>query len=325
MAAPAARTDGVLLADIGGTNARFALLSGGAVTDIRTLPAADHAGLAEAASAYLSGRRVAGAAVAVAAPVPEDEDTPVTLTNRAWTFAASGFRATLGGVPVRIVNDFTAQALALPHLRPGDLERTGGGETRKGAAKAVLGPGTGLGMAALLPDGDGWRPLATEGGHATLAASTDAEAAVLSRLRARYGHVSAERVLSGPGLVSLHEALAGIEGTAAEAGTPDGVTVAARAAPGSLAGRTVAMFCDFLGTVAADAALAYAAEGGVYVAGGIVPKLGAAFAASGFRARFETKGRFSDWLRRVPTFTVVAPYPAFAGLAALGRELLDQE
>jgi glucokinase len=325
MAAKPESTGAVLLADVGGTNARFAMIEDGIIGDIRTLAASGHSGIADAARTYLAGRCIGGAAIAVAGPVPADEDTPITLTNRAWSFSAAGIRAALGGVPVRIVNDFAAQALALPHLGPADLEMTGGGKAAGNAPKAVLGPGTGLGMAVLLPENSGWRALATEGGHVTLAASTDAEAAVLSRLRARFGHVSAERVLSGPGLVNLHEALAGVEGTVPEADTPDGVTAAALAAPGSLAGRTVSMFCAFLGTVAADAALSYAAAGGVYIAGGIVPKLGSGFASSGFRTRFEAKGRFSAWLAEIPTFTVVAPYPAFAGLAALVRELRAQE
>lgn len=302
-----------LLADIGGTNARFALLERGVIADVRTLPTARYPSLAEAALAYLAGRPVAAAALAVAGPVTGDE---IALTNLGWSFDRAGLAAALGVDALHVVNDFAAQALSLPHLTAADLAQIGGGVATDGP-KAILGPGTGLGVSALIPAGGGWLPLATEGGHATLPPTTPKEDAVVARLRARFGHVSAERVLSGPGLVNLYMALAEIDGTPAPLAEPDAITAAGGTGDDALATRTVGMFCDFLGTVAGDLALSVGATGGVYIAGGIVPRLGAEVAASGFRTRFEAKGRFAAYLRPIPTFVVTAEHPAFTGLKAL--------
>lgn len=324
--------DQTLLADVGGTNARFALLAGDEIRDIRTLATADHDGLKAAIHAYLGPRTVSSAAIAVAGPLPQldgggDYDGEIAFTNRAWSFVPAALRQDLRLRELHVVNDFVAQALALPHLGATDIEKIGGGEAAAGAPMGILGPGTGLGAAFLVEDGDlrgghgrggAWRPLSTEGGHVTLAASTDEEDAVLRLLRGRMGHVSAEKVLSGMGMEALYAALATLDGEPAE---PDAVTITRAAIDGTdaRAVRTIAMFFEFLGTVASDFALTVNARGGIYIGGGIVPRFGPMFAASGFRRRFETKGRFSAYLAAIPTYVVTARDPAFLGLRALVR------
>ena len=302
-----------LLADIGGTNVRFALLDRGEIADIRILPTAGYPDPASAAQAYLKGRKIASAAFAIAAP-PDNE--PISLTNSDWEFSRQALAADLGIADLHIVNDFTAQALALPLLGPEDCRPIGPGRAVPAAPMAVLGPGTGLGVSGLVPDGNAWIPLSTEGGHVTLPARTPEEDAVIAWLRERFGHISAERALSGPGLVNLMNAISGIDGNANPCTAPAEVTAAA-AAGDPQAVRAVSMFCEFLGTVAGDIALTFGAAGGIYISGGIVPKLGDSFDRSGFRARFEDKGRFSDYLRASPTCVVTAPCPALTGLRSL--------
>lgn len=303
-----------LLADIGGTNTRLALLSGGEIENISVVPTGGQDTLSQALSNYLNGTHVRGAALAVAGPVGGGR---VNLTNAGWSFTQEELADALGTDAVSIVNDFAAQALALPHLGPADIHAVGNGARAENGAKVVIGPGTGLGVAGLVPSATGWTPVTTEAGHITLAAMDADEEAVIARMRVEFGHVSAERVLSGPGLVALARALAAVEGAETLVNAPDQITAAALSGSDPLAARTLELFFRFLGTVAADAALFYSANGGVYIAGGIVPRMLDAFAASGFRARFETKGRFSGYLSAIETSVVTADYPAFIGLTAL--------
>jgi glucokinase len=280
----------------------------GAPERVAILPTAAFAGLEDAARAYLarSGARPRRAAFAVAAPIAGDR---VVLTNRDWSFSTEALRARLGLDELKVINDFEAIARALAHLPPAELRQVGGGAAEPGAPVAVLGPGTGLGVSAVV---DG-KPLATEGGHVTMPAADEREAEAIARIRARLGHVSAERVLSGPGLQNLYAALAGTDG----APDPDEITARALAKADAAAEETLDMFCAMLGTVAGNLALTYGARGGVYVAGGIVPKLGTVFDASRFRARFEDKGRFREWLAPIPVFVVTAEAPALTGLASM--------
>jgi len=315
-----------ILADIGGTRARFALCDrDGGIRNATTLASADFPDLASAMAAYLSRQspavKPARAALAVAGPVT---DGRVAMTNRDWSLSPADLRGTLALDEVAVVNDFAAIAAAVPDLKGDDLKQVGGGGARPDAPVAVLGPGTGLGVSALIPTGTGWLPLATEGGHVTLAASTERESAVIARLRSRFGHVSAERALSGPGLLNLYTALAAIEGARPGPTTPEAVSEQALSNGDPLCAEAVAMFCAFLGTVASDLALSLGALGGVYIAGGIVPSWGDAFARSGFRERFESKGRFAQYLGSIPTFVVLHPFPAFIGLRAIldGRTAL---
>ena len=307
-----------LVGDIGGTNARFGLVSpDGDVLHSRVLADTDYPGIAEAIDAYLADRgglpRPRRGAIAIASPVTGDE---VRMTNHPWTFSISGLRARQRFHQLLVINDFTAQALALPHLKDGDRLVIGGGSAQPGFPIGVLGPGSGLGVSGLVPSGKKWVPLAGEGGHATMPPYTDRESAALGAMRRHFDHVSAERVLSGPGLVNLYNALAEVDGVPARQYTAAQITDAATGEDDALCRETTEMFCAMLGTVAGNLALTLGAKGGVYIGGGIVPRLGERFAVSQFRERFAAKGRFRDYLAAIPTFVVTHPLPAFLGCAA---------
>ncbi|HTH16409.1 MAG TPA: glucokinase [Magnetospirillum sp.] len=309
-----------LIADIGGTHARFALVDAkGKTGEPTVMRCADYAGPTQAAKAFLAsfggGATPRRAAFAVASPISGDV---VDLTNSAWHFSIDGVRQNLGFERLDVVNDFTAVALSVRHLGDQHLVKVGGGTPAPASPIAVLGPGTGLGVSALVPDYASHRTaLATEGGHVTMCAADDREEEILRWLRGRFGHVSAERVLSGPGLVNVYEALAALRGRPAAYSTPD--AIAQRGVDGScpLCREAVDTFFAMLGTVAGNLALSLGARGGVFIAGGIIPRVRGAFVQSIFRRRFEDKGRFQDYLSPIPTWLIVHPQPAFAGLAGL--------
>jgi len=308
-----------LIGDVGGTNARFALRGPrGTLSRTRVLACGDYRGLGEAVEAYLSdvaaASRPTRAALAVASPITGDR---VAMTNRSWSFSIAELKRRLKLAELTVINDFVATALAVPGLKPGDTIKIGPGKAAGGTPVAVLGPGTGLGVSLLIPDGRHWLPVATEGGHVTLPAADAADEAIIAPLRARFGHVSAERVLSGPGLVNLYLALAATQGKRADDLGPADITDRALAGRDRLAAAALERFCGLLGTVAGDLALTAGARGGVYIAGGIVPRLGRYLARSPFRARFEAKGRFRSYLRAIPTYVVTAEQPALAGLSRL--------
>lgn len=311
-----------LIADIGATNARFALVGPDGIARVERLVCANHPSLASAIGAYLDQvnprRPPRQAAIAWAGPVSAEE---VRLTNHPWSFSKTELRSQLALDSLHVVNDFEAVALALPHLGEADRVQIGPGKPRAGDPVAVLGPGTGLGVSTLVYHDGGWKPLRSEGGHVTMPAVDDEEAAVLSRLRQRFGHVSAERVLCGTGLVNLYEALSAVAGAEPVLGTdPAAITEAALADSDATARHTVEMFCGMLGTVAGNLGLTVGSHGGVFVAGGIVPRFAEFFAASAFRRRFEDKGRLSSFVKSMPTYLITHPIPAFIGLTALISE-----
>ena len=309
-----------LLADIGGTNARFALQpAGGGFADIEVLACRDYDHVKDAIAAYLARAAARGlatdgirhAAIAIANPVEGDI---VSMTNHHWRFSIAGLRAACGFMTLLVVNDFAALAQALPHIGAGGRERIGGTDAVavEGRPIGLVGPGTGLGVSGVVPAGGGrWIALAGEGGHASFAPVTRAEMRILDALWEEHGHVSAERLLSGPGLEAIHRVLAGDRLAAAD--------ITARALDGSCDAcrATVDAFCAILGSVAGNVALTLGATGGMYIGGGIVPRLGPLFHASAFRARFEGKGRLQGYLARIPTWLVTEPYPALRGVAAL--------
>ncbi|RAU21341.1 glucokinase [Paramagnetospirillum kuznetsovii] len=308
-----------LVADIGGTHARFALVEGGEVLHPTVLRCADYDGPASAAKAYLDAnaadQRPTRAAFAVASAITGDR---IELTNSPWRFSIEATRQALGLERLEVVNDFTAVALSVRHLTPDHLVAIGGGAALPGLPIAVLGPGTGLGASAVIPDGKGgWTALATEGGHVTMAAANDREAEILGWLRRRFDHVSAERVLSGQGLVNLYQAIAALSGRQAVFSTPDVITQRGLDGSCPISRETVEVFFAMMGTVTGNLALTLGARGGVFIAGGILPRMADAFKASGFRARFEEHGRFQPYLAAIPTWLVVHALPAFIGLAAL--------
>jgi glucokinase len=317
-----------LLADIGGTNARFGWLAAGspAVQHVATLRAADHAGPAAAARAYLqqlAAQVGAGAAVphaaafAVATAVSGDR---VAFTNSGWDFSRAATQAELGLDVLLLLNDFEALALSLPRLQPGQLRAVGKVPPPAGrAALAVVGPGTGLGVAGIVPSPQGWVAVPGEGGHATLSAADERDAALLAAARRLQPHVSAERLLSGIGLPALHQAVAAVAGQAAPLLTAEAIVERGLAGQCALCSQTLDDFCALLGSFAGNVALTLGARGGVFIGGGIVPRLGERFAQSAFRPRFEAKGRFQAYLQAIPTWLITDTLAALTG-AALALE-----
>jgi glucokinase len=308
------------LADIGATNVRFALLApDGSVNRFESFRNLDYEAVTEAIDAYLAttpkDERPTAAAFAVAAPVIGDK---ITMLNSPWSFSMDAVRQRYGWSALHMVNDFVANALAVPHLKDDDFVQVGEGKAVDGEPIAVLGPGTGLGVAGLIRCAGTWTPIAGEGGHATLAPMDSREGAIIDILRRPYAHESAERELSGPGLVNLYDALCELAGKPAAPLTPERIT---DLYPGCdpQARETVMMFCGMLGTFAGSVALTFGARGGVYVMGGIVPKILGTFVQSNFRERFEFRGRYRAYLSEIPTFVVTRPNPAFLGLATLFR------
>ncbi|MDO4879105.1 MAG: glucokinase [Neisseria sp.] len=306
-----------LLADIGGTNARFALETAPRRFEHRhTMPCRDHATLADAVRAYLDfagNPPVSHAAIAIANPVTGDR---VSMTNHHWTFSIEEMRRELGWQTLLLLNDFTAQALAVAQLDTSALVQIGGTSPPVGdAPKAVLGAGTGLGMSGLIPDGrGGYIPLAGEGGHASFAPVDDTEAAIWQYARCRYGHVSSERLISGMGLELIYDAL---RQDAAGSTPKTAADITGEAVRGDeLCRRALDVFCAALGTAAADLALTLGARGGVYLCGGIVPRFIPYFKTSPFRRRFEDKGRFSAYLAEIPVYIVQSESPGISGAAA---------
>jgi glucokinase len=314
----------ILLGDIGGTTARFAVLTGCVLGPVDHLAVSEHRSLVEAIRSYLAshGERdpMDAALLAVAGPVEEGRST---LVNSPWVIDAAELRAGCGIRSVHLINDFEAVAYALPHLRPSDIRPIAGGKPLVAESMAALGPGTGLGMAGVVRRGDRVIVIPTEGGHTSLPGETPREDAVIAHLRDRFGHASAERALSGPGLENLHAAIAAIDGVIVPDRTAAEITQQAldRSCPVCVA--AVDMFCAMLGTVAGNLALMFRARGGVYIAGGIAPRIVDALAASEFPARFMAKGRFRSYLEQIPVAVIVNPDPAFLGLKALASEMSD--
>lgn len=309
-----------LVADVGGTNARFGWVQDPAagVQHVQQFAAAQHAGPAQAAAAYLAGLGLApGVApqrVALAVATAVDGDR-VAFTNSTWSFSREALRTELGVHELRVLNDFEALALSLPRLGAHQI-RPHGPAPRAQGTLAVIGPGTGLGVGGVVQTPAGWQALAGEGGHATLSATDDFEAALLQHVRRNFEHVSAERLLSGIGLPTLHEAVAAVTGQPTPARSAQDIVEQAVAGTDATCVRTIDAFCALLGSFAGNVALTLGARGGVYIGGGIVPRLGARFFASSFRQRFEAKGRFRAYLEAIPTALITDTQAALTGAAA---------
>ncbi len=304
-----------LIADVGGTNTRCAIAqAGGLVENTETFVNREFPGLDRLLGAYLGmlppGRRPDEAVLAIAAPIRGDE---IRMVNINWTFSVADLARRLSLKRVTPLNDFAAQAYALPVLGPGDLVQVGGGKPVEGAPRVVVGPGTGLGTAGLIRIASRWHAITGEGGHVTMAPSNEREARIIALGRERFGHCSAERVISGAGLAFIHMALNGGPDLAPE-------DVGARIAAGEAPALDALDVCfQLLGTVASNLALTFAAFGGVYIGGGIAPRFPQQFQASGFRQRFEDKGRYRPFLADIPTWLITADQPALRGLAAFAE------
>ncbi len=308
-----------LLGDIGGTNARFAWKSApqAPLTDAVTYPCAQFPTLEHAMQRYLSerGQTAPWCAIGIANPIVGDL---VKMTNHHWSFSISGVQRALGFDRFLVLNDFTALALSLPALPPSDLRQVGGTLPVAGAPLGLIGPGTGLGVSGLLPAQNGRNaiPVNGEGGHVTLAPIDALEEAVVKWLQRRFGHASAERALSGPGLQNLYAALCEIDGVPAQALDARDITTRALSGQDAQCVSAVDVFFRLLGTTAGNLALSLGTRGGMYVGGGIVPRLGDRISSSSFRQRFEEKGRFQGYLSQIPVFVVHAgTSPALRGAA----------
>jgi glucokinase len=310
-----------LLGDVGGTNARFGWQSNAhsGIEHVLVLPCAAHETLEAAIRTYLELKSLPmprAGALGIANPITGDV---IRMTNHHWSFSISEMQRSLGLQQLNVINDFTALALALPSIAKDNLVQVGGTVAQAHAPKALIGVGTGLGVSGLMPTdaNDHWVAIAGEGGHVTLAAQTESEYRVIELIRQRYGHVSAERVLSGQGLVDLYLALRQLQKQQPVdvAGAAE-ITAWALQDKDPLALQSIDMFAGFLGSVTGDLALTLGARGGVYLGGGIVPRWLGWFETSQFRERFEAKGRFNAYLKDIPVWVInAAESPALLGAA----------
>ena len=309
MADPSTNRQCWLIADIGATTSRCAILQmpEGDISDPGIYRNDDFSGLTEILADFLatSDESPKSCALAVAAPVLGDD---VRMINRDWTFNSKTLGDRLGFAIVHILNDFHAIAFALPALDDACRVEIGQVAKHRSGNIAVLGPGSGLGMAAWIGNNENGIAMCGEGGHITVAGRNDDEIAIIKVFRERFGHCSAERILSGPGLIALHEIMHDISVATSEeiSGNPQDAKCAA----------TMQQFFSFLGSVAADLALITGAFGGVYIAGGIVPACIEQLIASDFRSRFEDKNRYREYMRSIPTYVITEPFPGLAGLSA---------
>ncbi|WP_018151109.1 glucokinase [Leeia oryzae] len=335
-----------LIADIGGTNARFALFDHDLTAapdtfrEEQVLPTRDYPTLRDAAEAYLQQVGMAApadrpdyAAFGIANPIAGDL---VQMTNHSWRFSISGLQAELGLKKLLMLNDFSALALALPHLSKEETVQVGGGDKVPDTAIALLGAGTGLGVSGLVPNGHGgWVALSGEGGHATFSPFNERERAIMDFAQTRLGghepHVSTERFLCGGGgeepmgLTLIYEAVCHLDGVPHLNYSPADISTLGVSGADVQCRETIDLFCAMLGTAAANLTLTLGARGGCFIGGGVVPRLGDYFAKSPFRARFEAKGRFSEYLKAVPAFVIHAKYPAFTGAVAALQQFVREQ
>lgn len=312
-----------LIADIGATHARFALeTSVGHFEHVQVLPCADYAGIVPLIKSYLSNVpsvKIQHAAFAIANPVDGDA---VQMTNRDWRFSIESVRREFGLYTLLIVNDFTALAMALPQLRADDTLQIGGEAPVAKSVIGVLGPGTGLGVSGLIPTADGFVTLGSEGGHVNFAPCDEREYEVLRFAWKEWQHVSAERLISGPGIELIYRALAQLRGQPDIALASRDIVEKAVRDRDTLCTEVIDVFCGMLGSFAANLAVTLGALGGIYIGGGIVPRILPLFTESQFRQRFEAKGRFSQYLRQIPVYVITTPVPAFYGVSAILSEHL---
>lgn len=306
-----------LVGDIGGTNARFALVRRGQVKPeaVAVLPCRDYDNLDSAIVDYLHKagiEAVSEACLAVASPV---RDTRVRMTNNHWSFDTEEVRQQFQWRAFKVINDFTAMALGVPHVSTDQLVHVCGGPGDSRRPRLVMGPGTGLGVSGLVPITNGWVPLMTEGGHVDFAPVDDVEMAILGILKARFGRVSVERILCGQGLLNLYQAHAEIQGLPAPLDGPEKITAAAVGHADPLARQSLRHFCEILGRVAGNAALTLGSTGGVYLCGGILPRFLEFFLESPFRNGFEDKGRMRPLMESTPVYVVTESYTGLLGAA----------
>ncbi len=311
----------VLVGDIGGTNARFALLLSADAEAIQfgNVRTADFANIDVAIrDAILPNSPAAPktAILAIAGPISGDE---IELTNCPWVVRPYVMMDMLGLKDIIVINDFEAQALAVASLGPEHLEQIGGVKAIEGASRVVLGPGTGLGVAGLINISGTWYPVPGEGGHVDMGPRTERDYQVYPHIEELDGRVSGEQILCGRGLVSLYRAVCKADGTGAKYSEPQEVTAAAFGGSDPQATETLDLFATYLGRLAGDLALVFMARGGVYLSGGIAQKIISVLKQGGMRDGFENKAPHSEFMRETPVFVITHPLAAVAGLSAYAR------
>lgn len=306
-----------LVADIGGTNIRLAIadLSDFSIEKVKTYQCADFENIHNAIAQYQSDMAVQFeyACIDVACPVNEDI---ISLTNNHWSFSASELEQALGLKKLIVINDFTAIAMSVPFISDQNKVQVGGNKAEENAPIAIFGAGTGLGVAHLINTGDKWLPLGGEGGHVDFAPITEDEVYILQYLQQKYSRVSAEQLLSGQGILQIYQALSQKYQHQGKLETPADVTEAALSNKDDIAVKTLNLFCEVMGSFGGNLSLSMATFGGVYIAGGIVPRFIEFFKNSEFRNRFEAKGRFEAFVNQIPVFVVTEEQPGLLGCAA---------
>jgi len=314
-----------LVGDVGGTNARLALcnLESGAISQAKTFSTADYDSLEVVIRTWLDEQQqeIHDACIAIACPITGDW---VEMTNHDWAFSTREMQASLGLKHLEVINDFTAVSMAVPMLQEEHLLQFGGKAPVGNKPIAIYGAGTGLGVSHLVHVDQRWISLPGEGGHVDFAANSEEEAQILGVLRAELGHVSAERILSGSGLVNLYRAIVKSDGRIPENLQPKDVTERALADSCTDCRRALSMFCVIMGRFGGNLALNLGTFGGVFIAGGIVPRFLDFFKASGFRAAFEDKGRFKEYLHDIPVYLITHEQPGLLGAGAHLRQTLGQ-
>lgn len=310
-----------LVADIGGTNSRFALCKTSEIElyEPRKYPNKEFASLADVIEHYLKevGEQPIEACLAVAGPIQHDR---VKLTNIAWEFSREEYQQHFAWKRLLLKNDFTAMAMSVPHLAPQNIKQIGGGTAMPHMPISVLGPGTGLGVSGLLPQGDRWIALQGEGGNIDFSPFTDEEIDLFRIARSELGHVRVEDFVSGSGLSYLHEVRLQLHGKPRERLKAEEIAWRAKMEHGGVCYDTIHLFCGMLGSFAGSQAMILGAFGGVYIGGGVAPQLEELFETSPFRTRFEAKGRFHDYVKTIPTFMMLShSRNALIGAAALLR------
>ncbi|WP_058969485.1 glucokinase [Type-D symbiont of Plautia stali] len=314
-----------LVGDVGGTNARLALceVESGAISQAKTFSTSDYDNLEAVIRAYLDEQKleIKHACIAIACPITGDW---VEMTNHDWAFSTREMKEHLAFESLEIINDFTAVSMAIPMLSEKEVLQFGGKAPVEGKPIAIYGAGTGLGVSHLVHVDKRWISLPGEGGHVDFAPNSEEEGEILEVLRAELGHVSAERVLSGSGLVNLYRAIVKSDQREPENLKPKDVTERALQDSCTDCRRALSLFCVIMGRFGGNLALNLGTFGGVYIAGGIVPRFLDFFKASGFRAAFEDKGRFRDYLVDIPVYMITHDQPGLLGAGAHLRQTLGR-
>lgn len=312
-----------VVADVGGTNIRLAVCCNetGAVSHLRTFSCSEFPALDAAITHYFSTlpEAVNNLCIGIACPV---EDDLVSMTNLSWEFSKKALKEKLQLDQLFVINDYTAISLAVPFLNDADKIKVGGGEAKPKGVTAVFGPGTGLGVSHIIHAGNKWISLDGEGGHVSVATNNAEQAAVLGSLQDKFGHVSAERLLSGQGIVNIYEAICALENKPVDFQEPKHVTEAGLKGQCEIATRSITLFCEVMGGFAGNLALNLDCTGGVYIAGGIVPRFVEFFQNSKYREYFEAKGRFQEYLTTIPCYIITNDNPGLLGATVYLRQEL---